>query len=105
MMYCLLNCRATTPDSLAHSAHSLPELSNDRMGYLKPSTERPASVDLLLDSPSHNLSKDGDTKQGSFESGTFLTVRIFKGAAGFGFTITDSVSGQKVCLLLYFKVI
>ena len=95
--------RPSTPDSLTHSAHSLPELSNDRLGdYVgKPSGGRPASVDLLLDSPTHPRGGGGDKSlKHSFmsqtDSGAFLTVLIVKGTQGFGFTIADSVTGQKV---------
>jgi hypothetical protein len=89
--------RPSTPDSLAHSAHSLPELSGDRIGYGKSTTGRPASVDLLLDSPTRGRSdKTFSSHHSQIETGTFLTVAIVKGTAGFGFTIADSVTGQKV---------
>lgn len=94
--------RPSTPDSLTHSAHSLPELSNDRLvDYVgKPNSGRPASVDLLLDSPTHQRDKSIISGKHqhllSPETGGFLTVLIVKGTAGFGFTIADSVTGQKV---------
>ncbi|CAL8105229.1 unnamed protein product [Orchesella dallaii] len=90
--------RPSTPESLTHSAHSLPELSNDRFDYGKPNSGRPASVDLLLDSPTHPRADKGLQSKHmlSSESGAVLTVQILKGNAGFGFTIADSVTGQKV---------
>ncbi|CAG7721513.1 unnamed protein product [Allacma fusca] len=88
--------RPSTPDSLAHSAHSLPELSADRPGYGRSNNARPASVDLLLDSPSHPRSDKMMSKYPVMEPAIFLTVGIIKGGAGFGFTIADSVAGQKV---------
>jgi hypothetical protein len=88
--------RAASPDSVAHSAHSLPELSEDRVAYGKSNTGRPASVDLLLDSPHPRMDKGYSPKHVGIDNGTFLTVAILKGNAGFGFTIADSVSGQKV---------
>jgi len=91
------NARAATPDSLAHSAHSLPELSTDRTVYGKSGTGRPASVDLLLDSPSVSRSDlKGFPKHSVFESGVFIHIGIVKGTGGFGFTIADSLAGQKV---------
>jgi len=88
-----------TPDSVAHSAHSLPELSMERQGYGKSNTGRPASVDLLLDPP---MQEQGEmkihSKQTIFDSGEFIPIDIMKGNGGFGFTIADSISGQKVHL-------
>ncbi|XP_035704897.1 membrane-associated guanylate kinase, WW and PDZ domain-containing protein 3 isoform X2 [Folsomia candida] len=91
--------RAATPDSLAHSAHSLPELSGDRImgggggGYGK--AGRPASVDLLGERSSDKRFSPKHVGR-PMENGTFLTVAINKGTAGFGFTIADSLNGQKV---------
>ena len=58
-------------------------------------TGRPASVDLLLDSPSHKMTP----KYPTMETSVFLTVNIIKGGGGFGFTIADSVAGQKVSIV------
>ena len=89
--------RSASPDSLPHSAHSLPELSNERATYGKSNNGRPASVDLLLDGPPpHSRLDKESTKRYSIDPGIFLTVDIVKGGGGFGFTIADSVSGQKV---------
>lgn len=69
--------RAASPDSLPHSAHSLPELTNDRIVYGKSSTGRPASVDLLLDSsPSHLRFDKESTKRYSIDPGIFLTGKF-----------------------------
>jgi len=89
--------RSATPDSVAHSAHSLPELSADRANYGKSSAGRPASVDLLLDGPMDDRTDlKMHSKHPFFESSTFITIYIIKGPGGFGFTIAGSPSGQKV---------
>lgn len=96
--------RPGTPDSLTHSAHSLPELSNnDRLVDYpqggKAGGNRPASVDLLLDSPKgrgFGMGLFGGEEQPGSAAATVLIVNIVKGAQGFGFTIADSVTGQKV---------
>lgn len=82
---------------MAHSAHSLPELSGDRISYGKPTSGRPASVDLLLDDPMEERTElKVHSKESFFESSTYLTIYIVKGPGGFGFTIAGSPSGQKV---------
>ncbi|XP_054711922.1 membrane-associated guanylate kinase, WW and PDZ domain-containing protein 1-like [Uloborus diversus] len=81
------NCSQDSVDSATtRSAKSMPDLSS-RNSFL---TQRHGSADLL--STGYDPARP--------EKPDFLSVEIVKGKAGFGFTIADSVYGQKVKKIL-----
>lgn len=82
-------------DSSARSAKSMPDLSS-RPSFL---SQRHSSADLLSTSSGDHNASSHDLNHQVPNKADYLSVEIVKGKAGFGFTIADSVYGQKVCMV------
>lgn len=80
-------------DSSTRSAKSMPDLSA-RPSFL---SQRHSSADLLSTSSGDHTASTHDLNHQVPNKTDYLSVEIVKGKAGFGFTIADSVFGQKVC--------
>lgn len=79
-------------ESSARSAKSMPDLSA-RPSFL---SQRHSSADLLSTNSGDHNSSTHDLNHQMSSKADYLSVEIVKGKAGFGFTIADSVYGQKV---------
>lgn len=87
---------ADSTDSQARSAKSMPDLTAKPPSL----TQRHNSADLLSSNNSEHSSSVADLNHQVPGKPEFLSVEIVKGNAGFGFTIADSVYGQKVKKIL-----
>ncbi|KAK8401754.1 hypothetical protein O3P69_001104 [Scylla paramamosain] len=76
-----------------NTAKSMPDLSNPERVQQVP---RPGSADLLSSENFDNTPDILDFYPSGMSKPEYLTIPIVKGTNGFGFTITDSVYGQKV---------
>ena len=88
--------RHNSSESL-NTAKSMPDLSNPERVHQVP---RPGSADLLN---AENFAPVPDILQiynSNLSKPEYLTIPIVKGTMGFGFTIADSVYGQKVKKIL-----
>ncbi|XP_035230067.1 membrane-associated guanylate kinase, WW and PDZ domain-containing protein 1-like [Stegodyphus dumicola] len=83
-------------ESATRSAKSMPDLST-RPSFL---SQRHSSADLLSTSSGDHSISTHDLNHQVPGKADFLSVQIVKGKAGFGFTIADSVYGQKVKKIL-----
>ena len=80
-----------------NTAKSMPDLSNPERVQQVP---RPGSADLLSSENFDNTPDILDFYPSGMSKPEYLTIPIVKGTNGFGFTITDSVYGQKVKKIL-----
>lgn len=80
-----------------NTAKSMPDLSNPERVQQVP---RPGSADLLSSENFDHTPDILDFYPSSLSKPEYLTIPIVKGSNGFGFTIADSVHGQKVKKIL-----
>ena len=77
---------------------SMPDMWRSQSGLEE--RMRPGSADLLLEPSMNGLDISGGADDPRFGNQDHVTIPIVKGGMGFGFTIADSVFGQKVKKIL-----